>query len=156
MGAVLRNVYLYCVRHSDGSVCVCVCMQQTQREDISAAVVVMKSCWTMTRPSQHILESPLFSPPRVLSLNPLLYLDGTLENLIVTQHLTKTKVSGRQLEMTSLTASVRSILKQPLSLSFWTFSLGRGWQHGQISAKTNNIVCVWVQMAWAPINARTH
>lgn len=28
-----------------------------------------------------------------LSLNPLLYLDGTLENLIVTQHLTKTKVS---------------------------------------------------------------
>lgn len=30
-------------------------------------------------------------PPFSLSLNPLLYLDGTLENLIVTQHLTKTK-----------------------------------------------------------------
>lgn len=45
------------------------------------------------------------SPPSSLSasLNPLLYLDGTLENLIVTQHLTKTKVSGGQPEMTGLT-----------------------------------------------------
>lgn len=48
-----------------------------------------------------IVVSP---PPFSLSLNPLLYLDGTLENLIVTQHLTKTKVTGGQLEMTGLTA----------------------------------------------------
>lgn len=89
----------------------------------------------MTRPSQLILESP-----HATSLNPLLYLGGTLENLIVTQHLTKTKVLGRQLEMSGLTASVWSILKQPLSLSSCVLSPGRGLQHGQNSAKKHKHV----------------
>lgn len=55
-----------------------------------------------------------------LSLNPLLYLAGTLENLIVTQHLTKTKVPGVQLEMTGLTEQglvCRVSITQPLLLT---------------------------------------
>lgn len=66
----------------------------------------------MTRPSQLLSEPPPPKPPippTSTLLDPLLYLGGTLENLIVTEHLTKTKVSGWQLEMTGLAASVQSI-----------------------------------------------
>lgn len=66
----------------------------------------------MTRPSQLLSEPPPPKPPIPpisTLLDPLLYLGGTLENLIVTEHLTKTKVSGWQLEMTGLAASAQSI-----------------------------------------------
>lgn len=62
-------------------------MLHRQRGDISEAAAVMKGRWTMTRPSRILSGSPPPSP----SFIPLLYLDGTLENLIVTQHLTKTE-----------------------------------------------------------------
>lgn len=87
-------------------------MLRRHRGDISGAAAVMKGCWTMTRPSQLLSEPPPPKPPippTSTLLDPLLYLGGTLENLIVTEHLTKTKVSGWQLEMTGLAASVQSI-----------------------------------------------
>lgn len=82
------------------------------------------------------------SSPSTLSLYPLLYLDGTLENLIVTQHLTKTKVSGGRLEMTEHGASAHSI---PHITSFAHVLRVFHWERPamwvQNTAKTHKQVC---------------
>lgn len=119
-------------------------MLRRQRGDISGAAAVMKGRWTMTRPSRLLSESPP-QLPFSLSLNPLLYLDGTLENLIVTQHLTKTKVSGGQLEMTGLTEHGASVQSIPHITSFTHVLRVFHWERPamwvQNTAKTHKQVC---------------
>lgn len=54
---------------------------QRQGGDISGAAAVMKGCWTMTRPSQLLSNSPLlllFLLP-LFFFQSLLYVGGTLE-----------------------------------------------------------------------------
>lgn len=135
---------------------VCMWGLHRQRGDISGAGTVMKGCWTMTRPSQLLSETPLLLFPLSQSTSLSRWHFGKSHC-----HTTFNKdkiLSWRGLVRQTMELVCRVSLTQPLSLMSCVFSTGRGRHCGckTLPRHTNKCVHLCEPLARVPISTQTH